>query len=284
MPARTRRRARAPRPSARARGSWISEHADERRSRAARRRPRRRARRRCAKSRPPSAGPDDRRRSGRRSSAAPSRSGSARTGRATGPSARAGRRARSPSATPLADREHEERPELRRRRASVTHEQEQRRRGRRAPIAAGEDEPPRERGRRAARPAARAASSGTNSQSPIRPRSNAEWWIAKTCQPTATATICDAEALDERARSRAGGSRGAAARPAAGRRKPAAPRAEYRPVGVAPAIASDARRGPCARSTASRLLVLGEDAVERAPRLGEDLARPRPAAPRCRGA
>ena len=50
----------------------------------------------------------------------------------------------------------------------------------------------RRRGKRSARCPAGSASSGSgaNSASPIRPRSNGEWWISKTCQPTATAAIC----------------------------------------------------------------------------------------------
>ena len=45
-----------------------------------------------------------------------------------------------------------------------------------------------------------------------------------------------------------------------------------------------ARRRSPAGSPGGTSLVLGEDAVERAARLGEDLARPPPAAPRCRRA
>jgi hypothetical protein len=44
--------------------------------------------------------------------------------------------------------------------------------------------------RSASWPAGRASTSiGRNSQSPISPRSNAEWRIENTCQPIATATM-----------------------------------------------------------------------------------------------
>ena len=277
IPARTRRPARAPRRRARVRGSCMSSTQTEADGEQHRRRRRRRSRGGSRRGR--------RRAPGRRSIADLERDRAQRH-RARDQLERHERTpaARAPAATPIAfahagrDREHEERPELRSRRSMRDDEQQERDERSSSADRAREDEAPRARGRRAARRAARARAAAANSQSPIRPRSNAEWRIAKTCQPTATATICaprPSETSDDPEQR--------VVAPLERGRKPSthpgrAGRGPGRFTLVWRCCAERRRRHELRRSPdwrriyrASGRLVLGEDPVERAPRLGEHL-------------
>ena len=232
-------------------------------------------------------------RPGTRSSAAPSRSRSGRTARPS-PAAPA-RAARDRVGAADRDREHEERPELRRRRSATRRAAA----ARRAIVTAVAPANSSRREKRSARCPAGSASSGSgaNSASPIRPRSSGEWRISKTCQPTATAAIC----APSPSTSSAAQSRRVVAAPERGR-QPLEPTPAPPPgVGLhrGRVWRSGRRRGPASRRQSSlaglaarrlsddvgaAVLVVGEHAVERAPRLGQQLRPPRRPAPRCRRA